>query len=103
MKNLTEKSKKVLDYVRENEGKNITAADIAEALGMTPQQVNGTITGAFVRNTVKDENGDKIAQPLMVRVPAEIELPDGTHKAIKLIKLTEDGRAFDESSVETAE
>ena len=31
----------------------------------------------------------------MVRVPAEIELEDGTHKAVKFIQFTDAGRAFD--------
>ena len=31
----------------------------------------------------------------MERVPAEIELADGTHKAVKFIRLTEAGKAFD--------
>ena len=31
----------------------------------------------------------------MERVPAEIELEDGTHKAVKFIRLTDAGRAFD--------
>ena len=31
----------------------------------------------------------------MERVPAEIENADGTHDKVKLIKLTEEGKAFD--------
>ena len=32
----------------------------------------------------------------MVRVPAEIEDPEtGLHKAVKFIKLTDEGKAFD--------
>ena len=31
----------------------------------------------------------------MERAPAEIENEDGTHKAIKLVKLTAEGREFD--------
>ena len=38
-----------------------------------------------------------------VRIPAEIELEDGTHKAVKILKLTEAGMAFDPNAVETAE
>ena len=30
-----------------------------------------------------------------IRVPAEVELEDGTHKAIKFLKLTEAGQALD--------
>ena len=39
----------------------------------------------------------------MERIPAEIELSDGSHKAIKLIKLTEAGLAFDPDAEDKAE
>ena len=80
---LKENSRKVFDYVKANESKNITAADIAEAVDLDVRQVNGIVTSAFQR------------KGLMERVPAEIELTDGSHKAIKLIKLTAEGREFD--------
>jgi hypothetical protein len=32
---------------------------------------------------------------LGVRTPAEIELEDGTHKAVKFLSLTDAGMAFD--------
>ena len=41
---MTENSKKVFDYVKSMEGKDITAADIAEATGLAPKSVNGVIT-----------------------------------------------------------
>ena len=85
---LKENSKIVYEYVKAHEAENITANDIAEATGLSPRQVNGIITMAFQRH--KDE--DKNEVPLMQRIPAEIELEDGSHKAIKLIQLTEEGR-----------
>lgn len=93
---LKENSKIVYDFVKAHEAENITANDIAEATGLTSRQVNGIITMAFQRH--KDE--DKNEVPLMERVPAEIELDDGSHKAIKLIRLTEAGKAI---TVEDAE
>ena len=39
----------------------------------------------------------------MERVPAEIELEDGSHKAIKLVKLTAEGKDFDPDAEEKAE
>ena len=39
----------------------------------------------------------------MERIPAEIELEDGTHKPVKFIKLTEAGAAFDPDAEATAE
>ena len=80
---LKENSRLVLDYVKAHDGENFTAIDIAEALGLTAKQVNGIVTSAFQKKS------------LMERVPAEIELEDGTHKAVKFIRLTDAGRAFD--------
>ena len=88
---LKENSRKVFDYVKANEGKNITAADIAEATGLDVRQVNGIVTSAFQR------------KGLMERVPAEIELEDGSHKAIKLVKLTAEGKDFDPDAEDKAE
>lgn len=80
---LKENSKKVFEYVKANDGSDFTAKDIAAALDLTPQTVNGIVTSAFQR------------KGLMERVPAEIENADGTHDKVKLIKLTEEGKAFD--------
>lgn len=80
---LKENSRKVYDYVVAHSGEQMTAADIAEGTGLEPRQVNGIITSAFQR------------KGLMVRKPAEIEMPDGTHKAVKFVELTEAGKAFD--------
>ena len=40
---LKENSRKVYDYVKANDGKNMTAADIAEATGLEVRSVNGII------------------------------------------------------------
>jgi len=91
---LTENSRIVYDYVKAHENENITAADIAEATGLTSRQVNGAITMAFQRH--KEEiDGEKVEVPLMKRIPAELEQEDGSHKAIKLIKLTDAGREIE--------
>lgn len=77
-------SKLVLDYVKSVDGvTEVTAADIAEATGLEVKQVNGIVTSAFQK------------KGLMERIPAEIELEDGTHKPVKFIRLTDEGRAFD--------
>ena len=36
----------------------------------------------------------------MERIPAEVELSDGTHKAVKFIKLTAVGETFDPDTQE---
>lgn len=85
---LKENSRKVLDYVKANDGTNMTAADIAAGTGLEVKQVNGIVTSAFQK------------KGLMQRTPAEIELEDGTHKAVKFISLTEDGKNFDPDAEE---
>ena len=78
-----ENSRKVFDYVKAHEGEDFTAKDIAAALDLAVQSVNGIVTSAFQR------------KGLMERIPAEIENADGTHDKVKLIKLTDAGKAFD--------
>lgn len=73
----------VFNYVKEHNGENMTAADIAEGTGLEVKSVNGIVTSAFQK------------KGLMERVPAEIELADGSHKAVKFVRLTEAGESFD--------
>ena len=82
-------SKLVYDYVKANGGSNITAADIAEGTGLEVRQVNGIVTSAFQR------------KGLMERITAEVELEDGSHKAVKFIKLTDAGMEFDPEAEDT--
>lgn len=89
---MKENSKKVLNYLKEINGSNVTAADVAEALGMEKRSVDGIFTSAIQR------------KGLGVRVPAEVEIEDGTHKAVKFLVLTDEGLAFDpDAEVEAAE
>jgi hypothetical protein len=92
----------VYNYVKENGSKNITAADIAEGTGLNVRTVNGIVTAAFQRHTIVVD-GEKVAQPLMVREPAEIELADNTHQMVKFIKLTEAGESFNPEASDDAE
>lgn len=73
----------VINYLKEVNGQNVTAADVAEALGLEKRTVDGIFTSAIQR------------KGLGTRTPAEVELPDGTHKAIKLLSLTEEGMNLD--------
>lgn len=78
----------VFNYVKEHDGENFTAADIAAATGLEKKSVDGIVTSAFQK------------KGLMERIPAEVQLEDGTHKPVKLIRLTDAGRAFDPENVE---
>lgn len=42
---LSENAQAVIRYLQANSGAQFTADDLAEALGLTPRQVNGTATG----------------------------------------------------------
>ncbi len=88
MAKMKENSRKVLEYLKANNGKDLTSADVAEALGLEKRSVDGICTSAIQR------------KQLGVRTPAEIELEDGTHKAVKLLSLTPAGMAFDPDSEE---
>ena len=80
---MKENSKNVLNYLKEHNGESLTAEDVANALGLEKRQVDGIFTSAFQK---KD---------MGVRVPAEVELEDGTHKTVKFLKLTDKGLACD--------
>lgn len=87
---MKENSKKILNYLKEINGENVTAADVAAALGLEKRSVDGSFTSAIQR------------KGLGVRVPAEVELEDGSHKAVKFLTLTPAGMAFDPDATEEA-
>lgn len=85
---MKENTRKVFDYLKNNNGVNMTAADVAEALGLDKRQVDGIFTSALQR------------KGLGVRVPAEVELADGSHAAVKFLTLTETGMAYTDEDAE---
>jgi DNA-binding MarR family transcriptional regulator len=88
---VSEKSLVVLNYLKDNQGSQMTAADIAEALGMEKKSVDGIVTSGLQRKGYAE------------RIPAEIELEDGTHKAIKFIQATAAGLAYDHAAAQKAD
>jgi hypothetical protein len=91
---MKENSKKVLNYLKEINGENVTAADVAVTLGLEKRQVDGIFTSAIQR------------KGLGVRTPAEIEVVDESgnvsHKQVKFLSLTPAGMAFDPDATEEA-
>ena len=91
---MKENTKTVFNYLKEHDGEDIIATDIADATGLPIESVNGIVTAALCRK----------GKDYAVRVPGEIEVTDEngnvSHKAIKFIKLTDKGR---ESTVESIE
>ncbi len=99
---LTDKSKKVWQFLMDNQDEDYTAADIAIAMGMADaddeeavkaatKSINGIVTGGLIRG--KD---------YVKRVPAEIETAEGK-KDVKLIVLTDAGKAYDEEAAKAAD
>ena len=80
---MKENSKNVLNYLKGIGTQDVTSGDVAEALGLEKRQIDGIFTSAIQR------------KGLGIRVPAEVELADGTHKQVKFLKLTDEGMAFD--------
>lgn len=84
---MSENTIKVIEYLKGVQG-DVTANDVAAALGLSSRQVNGIFTGGIQK------------KGLGVREDAEIQLENGTHKAVKFLKLTENGMNFDAETTE---
>jgi transcriptional regulator GlxA family with amidase domain len=80
---LKESTKEIIRYIQQHNGTNMTAADVAEALGVSTRSVDGVFTRSLQ------------AKGYGVRTPAEVELESGLHKTVKLLSLTPAGMAFD--------
>ena len=80
---MSENSKKVITFLKENNGKKVTSEDVANALGLTKKQVDGCFTSAIQK---KD---------LGVRTPAKVDLGDGNIKEVKFLSLNDAGLALD--------
>lgn len=65
---ISENSKRIIDYLKTVHGQDVTAADVAEALGLEKKTVDGAFTSAIQRKN------------LGMRIPAEVEMEDGTHR-----------------------
>ena len=76
-------SKAIFEYLQGIGDADVTAKDVAATLGLSDKTVNGAFTSAIQRKGYG------------VRVEAEIELEDSTHKKVKFLKLTDEGKALD--------
>ena len=79
-------TKLVFDYLKSIGDANVTAADVATELGLEKKSVDGIFTSAIQK------------KGFGIRVPAEVELADGTHAQVKFLKLTADGMNVDTSA-----
>jgi len=78
---MSENSIKVLNYLKDHNGEDLTSQDVANALGLGKRTVDGVFTSLQRKG-------------FGVRTPAEIELDNGMHKEIRLLSLTADGMAY---------
>lgn len=82
----------IITYLQEHNGENLTAADVAEALGLEKK----TVDGAFTSGVQRKQMG--------ARVEAEVEVAaeDGTtsHQKVKFLKLNQAGLDFDPNKTE---
>lgn len=79
---MKENTKAILNYLKENNGEQITAQEIADALGLGVRSVIGSVN-SFVKKewAVRTE-------------PVKVEI-DGEKKDVRFISLTEAGLAVD--------
>ena len=85
---MKENTRKVFEYLKAHNDEDLTAADVAEVLGLEKRQVDGIFTSALQRKQLGE------------RIPAEREEADGSHTKIKLLKLTAEGLAFNPDAEE---
>ena len=91
---MKENTKTVFNYLKEHDGEDIIATDIAAATGLPIKSVNGIVTAALCRA------GKDYAERVPGQVQVEDENGNKVWKNIKFIKLTDKGR---ESTVESIE
>lgn len=90
---VTENALKILNFLKENND-NYTAEDLANELGLPKKTVDGVVTSGLQKKGYAK------------RVPAEIEIEgeEGPiHKAVKFIKLTDEGKAYDHEAATKAD
>ena len=81
---MKENTKSVIKYLQGLDvTTHVTAADVAEATGLSAKAVNAIFTFSV-------QNKD-----LGERIPATVELEDGTTKDVKFLALNDAGRALD--------
>ena len=88
---MKENTYKVFNYLKEINGANVTAQDVADILGLEKRTVDGIFTSAIQRKGLGE------------RITAEVELEDGTHKSVKFLALTAEGKAFDLEAAKNAD
>lgn len=92
---MTVNSRKVLETLKANYGKQWVTADLAEAAGVTIAAVTGAVTGLAKKGYAVREEGTISSKVVKDGVETEVE------KTVKFISLTEAGLAFDPDAEES--
>lgn len=85
---MKESTKTIIKYLQAHNGEDMTAADVAEALGLEKKSVDGTFTAALQRKGYG------------YREEAEVEIEEGKHAKVKFLKLTDAGVNYDVDATE---
>lgn len=85
---MKESTKTIIKFLQANADKDMTAADVAEALGLEKKSVDGTFTAALQRKGYG------------YREEAEVEVEGGKHTTVKFLKLTDAGVNYDVDATE---
>ena len=85
---MSENSKKVITYLQGIGDADVTAADVAAALGLEKKSVDGIFTSAIQK------------KELGIRQPAQVlDKETNRYVDVKFLKLTDAGKAFDVNAV----
>lgn len=79
---MTDNSRKVFNFLKENHGVNVTAQEIAKELGITISAVTGSVNGL-------------VKKSMAIRTEATVDAGEGKTNTVKYISLTDEGMAFD--------
>lgn len=79
---MKENTKAIFNYVKDNEGKDFTYTDIADALGIPARSVTGSLTALSKKGYI-------------VRESAKVEAADGSTVDVKFIRITDAGKVCD--------
>ena len=85
---MKESTKTIIKFLQANADKDMTAADVANALGLEKKSVDGTFTAALQRKGYG------------FREEAEVETNEGKHATVKFLKLTDAGINYDVDATE---
>ena len=84
---MTDNSRKVFEFLKENHGVKVTAQEIAKELDVTINAVTGSVNGL-------------VCKDLAVRTEEAVTGEDGKVSTVKYIALTDAGMAYDPDAQE---